>query len=176
MKGTPSECFIAHDCGSIIFVNDPTDRDPSGWTKAFGDSAWFGESLPDSFPTTRRYVFAWQPQNVQTSPVDVVQNAAQCLLVQWARLDTDISRNPSDWSIIGIRERRHSVHRPVLFVCKSLGGLVVQKVRSGRNVKVILTLYRLYYYLSQKVEILHLRGGHLERYDMHVQYNSLCAN
>ncbi len=128
MEKSPSECFIAHDFGSIFFVNDPTDRDPSGWGRAFGDSAWFVEALPNKFPTARRYIFAYQPHDVKTSLVGIVQKAAQSLLLQWARLDIDISRNTTDWSTNGTRRRESRAHRPVLFVCQSIGGLVVQKV------------------------------------------------
>ena len=130
MQGILPDCFVAHVCGSIffVFVDALDELDSSDWTRAFGDSAWFGETLPDMFPTARRCVFAWKPQNAKTLPVDVVQDAAECLLVQWARLDTDISRDSSHWSTSGTRQQNHSVHRPVLFVCKSFGGLVVQKV------------------------------------------------
>ena len=132
------DTFVAHGCGSIffVFVDALIDRALSVWKRAFGDSAWFGETLPDRFPTARRCVFAWKPQSFKTSPLDVVQDAAQCLLVEWARLDIDVSRDSSDYSTSGTRQRRHSMHRPVIFVGHGLGGLVVQKVRLGRDVEV----------------------------------------
>ncbi len=169
MARIPFECFIAHACGSIFFVNDPTDRNPSDWRRAFGDSAWFVETLPNRFPTARSFVFAYQPQNVDISLFDIVQKAAQSLLLQWARLDVDISGNTVDRSTNETRRRESSAHRPVLFVCQSIGGLVVQKVLWGPNTKVILTSHRLYYYLSQKVETLHLFKIHSELYDLPVQ-------
>lgn len=127
MKSSLLISYIAHYCGSIFFVDDPTNHDPSAWKRTFGDSEWFAETLPNRFPTARKYVFACQQQHMSSSPVDVVQDAARSLLLQWAQLEIDLSRDTAT------SRRRNTVHRPVLFVCQSLGGLVVQKVRWGRH-------------------------------------------
>ena len=100
----------------------------------------------------------------------MVQDAARKLLLQWARLDTDSSINTTDRTSNGTRRQRNSVHRPVLFVCKSIGGLVVQKVRLGTPYDVaILTSHRLYCCLNQKVETLPLFEELSERYSLSVQ-------
>lgn len=127
MKYSLMVFHVAHYCDSIFFIDDPTDHNPSGWKRAFGDSAWFTESLPNRFPTARKYVFACQQQRIPSSSADIVQNAARSLLLQWAQLDIDTSRNTA------VRRQSNTVHRPVLFVCQRLGGLVVQKVRWGRR-------------------------------------------
>ena len=102
--------------------------------------------------------------------MDVVEDTARSLLFQWAQLDIELSKNTTDWSSNGTEGRRNSVHRPVLFVCQSTGGLVVQRVRHRIPYDVtILTSHRLYYYLSQKVDILLLFEEYSEQYDLSIQ-------
>ena len=124
----PFQNCLTHSFNSLIFVRDPTDQNLPNWEESFGHSNWFKETLPTKIRRTRCFHYRYHNQSSQDSPVAIVNRAAHGLLSEWAKLGIHSPPRPLIGPFENDVDRSNGPSRPVLFVCQSFGGPVVEEV------------------------------------------------
>ena len=109
-----------HQC-SVIFVGGQSERPSTRWDY-FGDFDYFGQALLNRYLDTRVLVYEYQRPAPQVALMDTINDAAKSLLYSWENYETDTVR-----SISSYHDNDASITRPVVFVCHSLGGIVVKQ-------------------------------------------------
>lgn len=100
----------------IIFVGDVIERGRQYREELIGHPDWFKEALPKRFTKSRSLYYKYEAQIYRDSLVEYQIHAAHDLLLEWAKLDTNLHTI----------DRRNVPSRPVIFVCQSSGGALVE--------------------------------------------------
>jgi hypothetical protein len=93
-----------------------TEMDSSGKSGKSRDTFWLQDFLPDVFPGSRIYTYGYNAQILFSKATGEIVDFASTLLEL----------------ILDRRTRREQQRRPIVFICHSMGGLVVKQVSSKR--------------------------------------------
>jgi hypothetical protein len=88
------------------------------WTAKSSKKMWLRDFLPHKVPNCRILLFGYNSNAVLSASTAGVQDHGETL---FSRL---------------IRERKDALDRPIIFICHSLGGLIVKRVSSPANIRV----------------------------------------
>ena len=110
---------------SIVFVGDPICQNVQAWEESFGPEDWFKEALPRQLINTRSFYYEYRSPSSCDSSAETIELAARDFLSEWSELK---SQPPPSDRFEGARRRNEGPSRPVLFVCQSLGGRIVEEV------------------------------------------------
>lgn len=107
--------MFANKLASIVAVHglsplkDPNHAEDT-WTAKASRKMWLRDFLPHKIPNARIMLFGYNSNAAFSTSAAGVQDQAEVL---FSRL---------------IRERRSAPDRPLIFICHSLGGLIVKRV------------------------------------------------
>ena len=107
------------------------------------------------FTRTRSLYYKYNYQSPLKSPVEIIKHAAHGLLSEWANLNTRLPVKPWRYPLENAVDRSNGSSRPVLFVCQSLGGPVVEEVCRRAPVKPSIIDFLQALLLSELEEDLH---------------------
>ena len=121
VRSRTTDLVNANNKRSLIFV-DGFNSWQSMSLDAQGESRWFVAHLPRLCAFVRAFVFDYQQQTDQMDPIDTVDWAARTLLSLLEDLELGLSHNYLNQSTTSF-----VMERPLLFICNSLGSIVVKK-------------------------------------------------
>ena len=119
---------LTHNLNSIIFVGDPVGQSNQDWEDSFGLSEWFEDAFANQSPDVRSLHYRYHDQNSGESSLGLINHAAHRLLSWWAKIGTQSCAWQLTEPVENARGQRNGPSRPVIFVCQSLGGSVVEQV------------------------------------------------